>query len=101
MFKGLIAFYGRTLRVVLRHQTITLMVALATLILTVVLYIVIPKGFFPVQDTGSFRASPRLRNPSRIRPWQKSRWRWRKSSLRTRLSKACLRLSAPTASIPL
>ncbi|MGD1108243.1 MAG: efflux RND transporter permease subunit, partial [Terracidiphilus sp.] len=48
----LIAFYGRTLRVVLRYQTVTLLVAVATLILTIVLYIVIPKGFFPVQDTG-------------------------------------------------
>jgi len=52
VFDNLIAFYGRTLRVVLRFQTITLLVALATLVLTVVLYIVIPKGFFPVQDTG-------------------------------------------------
>jgi multidrug efflux pump len=51
-FNRLIAFYGRTLRVVLRLQTITLLVALATLVLTVVLYIAIPKGFFPVQDTG-------------------------------------------------
>ena len=52
VFDDLIAFYGRTLRVVLRYQTITLLVAAATLVLTVVLYIVIPKGFFPVQDTG-------------------------------------------------
>jgi multidrug efflux pump len=52
MFNRLIAFYGRTLRVVLRYQTVTLIVAVATLILTIVLYIVIPKGFFPVQDTG-------------------------------------------------
>jgi multidrug efflux pump len=52
MFDSLIAFYGRTLRVVLRFQTLTLLVALATLVLTVVLYIFIPKGFFPVQDTG-------------------------------------------------
>ncbi|HTS77845.1 MAG TPA: efflux RND transporter permease subunit, partial [Bryobacteraceae bacterium] len=37
---------------VLRFKTITLLVALATLVLTVVLYVVIPKGFFPVQDTG-------------------------------------------------
>ena len=51
-FNRMIAFYGRTLKVVLRFQTITLLVALATLILTVVLYIMIPKGFFPVQDTG-------------------------------------------------
>jgi multidrug efflux pump len=52
MFNRLIAFYGRTLKVVLRYQTVTLLVAVATLILTVVLYIIIPKGFFPVQDTG-------------------------------------------------
>ncbi len=52
VFEKLIALYGRTLRVVLRFQTITLLVAVATLILTVVLYITIPKGFFPVQDTG-------------------------------------------------
>ena len=51
-FAGMIAFYGRTLKVVLRYQTITLIVALVTLLVTVVLYIVIPKGFFPVQDTG-------------------------------------------------
>jgi multidrug efflux pump len=51
-FKGMIDFYGRTLKVVLRYQTITLLVAVATLVLTVFLYIVIPKGFFPVQDTG-------------------------------------------------
>ena len=48
----MIAFYGRTLKVVLRYQTVTLLVALATLVLTVFLYIIIPKGFFPVQDTG-------------------------------------------------
>jgi len=51
-FNNLIAFYGRTLRVILRHQTATLSVAAATLVLTVILYVVIPKGFFPVQDTG-------------------------------------------------
>jgi multidrug efflux pump len=52
VFDDIIAFYGRTLKFVLRFQTITLLVALATLVLTVVLYIVIPKGFFPTQDTG-------------------------------------------------
>jgi multidrug efflux pump len=52
VFNRLIAFYGRTLRVVLRFQTVTLLVAAATLVLTIVLYITIPKGFFPVQDTG-------------------------------------------------
>jgi multidrug efflux pump len=48
----MIAFYGRTLKVVLEFQGVTLLVALATLLLTIYLYIIIPKGFFPVQDTG-------------------------------------------------
>src|SRR5271155_4417159 len=48
----MIAFYGRTLKFVLKYQAITLLVAVATLMLTVYLYIIIPKGFFPVQDTG-------------------------------------------------
>jgi len=52
VFERMIAFYGRTLKWVLRYQTITLLVALATLGLTIFLYIIIPKGFFPVQDTG-------------------------------------------------
>jgi multidrug efflux pump len=56
VFENMIAFYGRTLTVVLRYRTITLLVALATLILTVFLYIIIPKGFFPVQDTGVIQA---------------------------------------------
>ncbi len=51
-FNRLIGFYGRTLRVVLRYQTFTLLIAATTLVLTVILYIFIPKGFFPVQDTG-------------------------------------------------
>jgi multidrug efflux pump len=51
-FDRMIAFYGKTLKKVLEYQTLTLLVALATLVLTVFLYIVIPKGFFPVQDTG-------------------------------------------------
>ena len=51
VFERMIAFYGRTLKFVLGYQTITLLVAVATLVLTVVLYIVIPKGLFPTQDT--------------------------------------------------
>ena len=51
-FDGLIAAYGRSLQWVLRHQTATLLVAATTLVLTVALYLLIPKGFFPVQDTG-------------------------------------------------
>jgi multidrug efflux pump len=52
VFEETIAFYGRTLKFVLRYQTITLLVAAATLGLTIFLYIVIPKGLFPTQDTG-------------------------------------------------
>jgi multidrug efflux pump len=52
VFDGMIAFYGRTLKFVLGYQTITLLIAVATLVLTVVLYIIIPKGLFPIQDTG-------------------------------------------------
>src|SRR6185295_17226592 len=47
-----IALYGSTLRWVLRHQPATLLVTAATLVLTVALYVVVPKGFFPIQDTG-------------------------------------------------
>jgi multidrug efflux pump len=52
VFENIIAFYGRTLKFVLEYQTITLVIAAATLVLTVFLYIIIPKGFFPTQDTG-------------------------------------------------
>ena len=56
VFENLIAFYGRTLKVVLRFQTLTMIVAVATLVLTIFLYIIIPKGFFPTQDTGVIQA---------------------------------------------
>jgi multidrug efflux pump len=52
LFDRAIAGYGRTLTVVLRHQGLTLCVALATVVATVLLYIYVPKGFFPIQDTG-------------------------------------------------
>jgi len=52
LFDRTIAAYGSTLRWVLKHQTATLMVAIVTLVFTVFLYVVIPKGFFPLQDTG-------------------------------------------------
>jgi len=51
-WKAIISFYDRTLQVVLRHQTTTLLVAAGTLVLTIALYIYVPKGFFPIQDTG-------------------------------------------------
>ncbi len=51
LFNRTIAEYDRLLRWVLDHQPLTLLIALGTLALTVLLYIVIPKGFFPTQDT--------------------------------------------------
>nr|WP_298107947.1 MdtB/MuxB family multidrug efflux RND transporter permease subunit [uncultured Pseudomonas sp.] len=49
---GMIERYGQGLQWVLRHQALTLLAAVATLGLTVLLYLAVPKGFFPVQDTG-------------------------------------------------
>jgi len=51
-FNSVISFYGATLKIVLRVQPLVLLIALGTLVLTVYLYIEIPKGLFPVQDTG-------------------------------------------------
>ncbi|HXO93625.1 MAG TPA: efflux RND transporter permease subunit, partial [Candidatus Acidoferrum sp.] len=51
-FNAVIAFYGRTLKFVLRFRTITLLITVATLVGTILLYVYVPKGFFPVQDTG-------------------------------------------------
>jgi len=51
-FQYVIAKYGRGVRWVLDHQTLTLLITAATFVLTIVLYIIVPKGFFPVQDTG-------------------------------------------------
>jgi multidrug efflux pump len=55
-FARMIDVYDRWLIVVFRHQGLTLIVAAATVVLTVLLYIVVPKGFFPTQDTGLIQA---------------------------------------------
>ncbi len=55
-YQKIVAEYDRWLLWVLRHQRATLLVAIGTLVLTVILYIAIPKGFFPVQDTGFIQA---------------------------------------------
>jgi len=52
VFNGVIAWYGRTLRVILRHKFATLVVTIGTLVGTLLLYVIVPKGFFPVQDSG-------------------------------------------------
>ena len=51
-YNRIIAFYGRTVKWVLQHQTATLLVTFTTLVATLILYVIVPKGFFPVQDTG-------------------------------------------------
>ncbi|HYM02152.1 MAG TPA: MdtB/MuxB family multidrug efflux RND transporter permease subunit [Stellaceae bacterium] len=55
-FDAVIREYGRMLTWALDHQPLTLLVAGATLALTIYLYVVVPKGFFPVQDTGLIQA---------------------------------------------
>ncbi len=57
----LIDKYGRSLQIILRHQTITLNIAIVTLIVTGLLFYVIPKGFFPIQDTGVIQAISEMR----------------------------------------
>jgi len=56
-FDRMIGGYDRMLKLVLDHQPLTLLVAVLTLALTVILYIVVPKGFFPVQDTGQIQGT--------------------------------------------
>ncbi len=52
VFNAVIAFYGRTLKFVLRFRAVTLFITFVTLVGTILLYVYVPKGFFPVQDTG-------------------------------------------------
>jgi multidrug efflux pump len=52
LYNRVIQYHGRTLKWVLKHQTATLIITAGTLVLTLLLYVVVPKGFFPVQDTG-------------------------------------------------
>jgi multidrug efflux pump len=56
VFERIIGFYGRTLDWVLEHRGLTLATAVGTLVATALLFLVIPKGFFPVQDTGEIQA---------------------------------------------
>lgn len=73
-FAALVASYGRGLTWVLRHQFATLLVTLATVALTAWLALIVPKGFFPQQDTGliagASEASPDISFPSMMRKQQ-------------------------------
>jgi multidrug efflux pump len=51
-YEKVIEYYGKTLQFVLKHQTATILATVAALALTLYLYVIVPKGFFPVQDTG-------------------------------------------------
>ncbi len=59
MFNRLLASYERGLRWVLRHQNVTLLIAVATLALNIYLFIIVPKGFFPQQDAGRMGGAAR------------------------------------------
>ena len=57
IFDTILGLYSRTLKLVLRHQPLTLLITIATAALSVYLYIIVPKGFFPQQDTGRIQGS--------------------------------------------
>ena len=79
MFDKVIAGYGRWLTRVLRHPWLTLSVALGTLLLTVLLWVVIPKGFSRNRTTASFRAHCRRRSRSLTPVWRSAPVTWRRS----------------------
>jgi multidrug efflux pump len=96
----MIAFYGRTLKVVLRYQTLTLLVALGTLVLTIYLYIVIPKGFFPVQDTGVIQGISQAPASISFAAMTKAQQELAKVILQDPAVRVSLLSSAPTAPTP-
>jgi HAE1 family hydrophobic/amphiphilic exporter-1 len=64
-FTALRNFYARTLDVALHHRYIVLVAAIGTFVLTAVLYMTIPKGFFPEEDLGQIRVTPKRPKISR------------------------------------
>lgn len=83
-FERVIAVYGRWLSRVLNHPWLTLSVALGTLVLSIMLWVFIPKGFFPIQDNGIIRGRCRRRSRRRSPTWPSasSRCRQRYSTIR-------------------
>jgi len=75
-FDWVINEYDRGLTWVLDHQVVTLIVAMLTLVMTSAQYIEIPKGFFPVQDTGAIQGSPPLRKTYPFQRWRDSSGLW-------------------------
>ena len=97
-FQTVIDFYGKTLQRVLRHQTATLIVAAATLALTAWLSIIVPKGFFPVQDTGVIQGISEAPQTISFPAMAGDSKRSLKSSSRIPRWRACPRLSVWMAS---
>ena len=95
----LIAAYGRALNWVLDRQTFVLLVALGTFVLTGALYVIIPKGFFPLQDTGVIQAISEAPQSVSYAAMAERQQSLRAPSLRTRMSTACPRSSAWTGPI--
>ncbi len=75
-YQKLVDGYDRVLIWVLGHQRFTLLVAVGTLVLTVVMYTFIPKDFFPLQDTASSRPLPRPAPLFPLKPWPPGRTGW-------------------------
>jgi len=82
---NIIQLYGKLLTKVLNHQALTLLVALGTLGLTVLLYVAVPKGFFPIQDTGVIQAISGHRNLSHLPRWLSVNRHWLISYLKSPL----------------
>jgi multidrug efflux pump len=57
LFDTTLSLYSRALKIVLRHQPLTLLITIATAALSIYLYIIVPKGFFPQQDTGRLQGA--------------------------------------------
>ena len=84
----------------LDRQGLTLLVAVLTLAMTVVLYIVIPKGFFPVQDTGAIQGISEAAQDTSFAAMAERQQAWRTPSCATRRWKACPPSSGWTAPTP-
>jgi len=98
VFQSIIAFYGRTLQVILRHQVLTLIVAAGTLAGTVILFLLIPKASSRCRirrDSGRFRSTQTISFP----PWRPQQ-ELAKIILKDPPSTACRRSSAWTAPTP-
>lgn len=96
----LIKHYGNALQWVLKHQPLTLLVAVASLVLTVFLYMVVPKGFFPVQDTGVIQGISEAPQSTSFAAMSERQQALSKVILQDLPCKACRPTSASMATTP-